>query len=168
MLEAETKLNFLEKKFATLKFNCVFHMSFGDQKVCLMFLLVFKVFSQFNLEESIMEIRNSKSGKWWKHDVLICVIVFSIEVRIKDLIIHECCKMTCNPHCLCRYSLWTSIREGIERLPSRRLKLSDLQVYVDPVDATQELTGYFLEDPLSNKNAWKIEVIHLNKGLYYF
>ncbi|KAF8367534.1 gpap-1 [Pristionchus pacificus] len=39
-----------------------------------------------------------------------------------------------------RYSLWQSIRGSIDVLPSRKVRLEDLQVFVDPLDATQEFT----------------------------
>uniref|UniRef100_A0A0K0DCD2 inositol-phosphate phosphatase n=1 Tax=Angiostrongylus cantonensis TaxID=6313 RepID=A0A0K0DCD2_ANGCA len=39
------------------------------------------------------------------------------------------------------YSMWLSAVEGIlAKIPSRRLSLSDVQVYIDPLDATQEYT----------------------------
>ncbi|KAK6050719.1 hypothetical protein COOONC_11776 [Cooperia oncophora] len=39
------------------------------------------------------------------------------------------------------YSMWLSIRDVLAMIPSRRLTLSDVLVYVDPLDATQEYTG---------------------------
>ncbi|KAK5982601.1 hypothetical protein GCK32_003291, partial [Trichostrongylus colubriformis] len=38
------------------------------------------------------------------------------------------------------YSTWVSIRDVLAKIPSRRLTLSDVLVYVDPLDATQEYT----------------------------
>ncbi|KAK6728075.1 hypothetical protein RB195_005621 [Necator americanus] len=38
------------------------------------------------------------------------------------------------------YSVWLSIRDILAQIPSYRLTLSDVQVYVDPLDATQEYT----------------------------
>ncbi|KAE9413348.1 hypothetical protein Angca_005348 [Angiostrongylus cantonensis] len=39
------------------------------------------------------------------------------------------------------YSMWLSAVEGIlAKIPPRRLSLSDVQVYIDPLDATQEYT----------------------------
>ncbi len=33
-------------------------------------------------------------------------------------------------------------RDILDKMPERRLQLSDVQVYVDPLDATQEYTGF--------------------------
>lgn len=38
------------------------------------------------------------------------------------------------------YSVWLSVQDFLSKIPSRRLSLSDIQVYVDPLDATQEYT----------------------------
>ncbi|VDM84502.1 unnamed protein product, partial [Strongylus vulgaris] len=38
------------------------------------------------------------------------------------------------------YSVWLSIRDILAKIPSYRLTLSDVQMYVDPLDATQEYT----------------------------
>ncbi|KHJ83021.1 inositol monophosphatase family protein, partial [Oesophagostomum dentatum] len=38
------------------------------------------------------------------------------------------------------YSVWLSIRDILAKIPTYRLPLSDVQVYVDPLDATQEYT----------------------------
>ncbi|EYC10084.1 hypothetical protein Y032_0057g2753 [Ancylostoma ceylanicum] len=38
------------------------------------------------------------------------------------------------------YSVWLSIRDILSQIPSYRLTLSDVQIYVDPLDATQEYT----------------------------
>ncbi|KAJ1352824.1 hypothetical protein KIN20_009243 [Parelaphostrongylus tenuis] len=38
------------------------------------------------------------------------------------------------------YSIWLSIQDLLAKIPSRRFSLSDVQVYIDPLDATQEYT----------------------------
>uniref|UniRef100_A0A1I7XMN5 inositol-phosphate phosphatase n=1 Tax=Heterorhabditis bacteriophora TaxID=37862 RepID=A0A1I7XMN5_HETBA len=38
------------------------------------------------------------------------------------------------------YSLWLNARSVLDQIPSRRLALDDVLVYVDPLDATQEFT----------------------------
>ncbi|EPB69597.1 hypothetical protein ANCCEY_11303 [Ancylostoma ceylanicum] len=40
------------------------------------------------------------------------------------------------------YSVWLSIRDILSQIPSYRLTLSDVQIYVDPLDATQEYTVF--------------------------
>ncbi|PAV75042.1 hypothetical protein WR25_06366 [Diploscapter pachys] len=39
-----------------------------------------------------------------------------------------------------QYSIWLSVKDILNKMPERRLQLSDVQVYVDPLDATQEYT----------------------------
>ncbi|CAP32407.2 Protein CBG13639 [Caenorhabditis briggsae] len=38
------------------------------------------------------------------------------------------------------YAVWQSVKEILNQIPSRRLQLSDVRVFVDPLDATQEFT----------------------------
>ncbi|CAL2028251.1 unnamed protein product [Caenorhabditis brenneri] len=38
------------------------------------------------------------------------------------------------------YAVWQSVKEILDRIPNRRLQLSDVRVFVDPLDATQEFT----------------------------
>uniref|UniRef100_A0A1I7T736 inositol-phosphate phosphatase n=2 Tax=Caenorhabditis tropicalis TaxID=1561998 RepID=A0A1I7T736_9PELO len=38
------------------------------------------------------------------------------------------------------YAVWQSVKEILDQIPNRRLQLSDVRVFVDPLDATQEFT----------------------------
>ncbi|CAA21725.3 Putative inositol monophosphatase 3 [Caenorhabditis elegans] len=44
------------------------------------------------------------------------------------------------PYRLDNYAVWQSVKEILDKIPSRRLQLSDVRVFVDPLDATQEFT----------------------------
>ncbi|CAI2298911.1 unnamed protein product [Caenorhabditis sp. 36 PRJEB53466] len=38
------------------------------------------------------------------------------------------------------YAVWSGVKDILDTIPSRRLQLSDVRVFVDPLDATQEFT----------------------------
>ncbi|CAI5437822.1 unnamed protein product [Caenorhabditis angaria] len=38
------------------------------------------------------------------------------------------------------YAIWQSVKEYLDRIPNRRIQLSDIRIFVDPLDATQEFT----------------------------
>lgn len=40
------------------------------------------------------------------------------------------------------YAVWLSLRDALDRLPSKKYDLSRLTMWIDPLDATQEYTGF--------------------------
>lgn len=41
------------------------------------------------------------------------------------------------------YKIWLNVKEALKQFPNKKYNLNRITIWVDPLDATQEFTGFF-------------------------